>query len=76
MNLRKASVFVCFLALAVMLLAPLFGCDQHRRYSRWSRYDDSRNTDYQRELAADQWRRNHEEQRRQDRERGQDRGNY
>lgn len=71
----KASVVVSAVALAALLLAPLLGCDHHR-YSRSSRYDNDRNTEYQRKLAADQWRRNREEQRRQDLERGHDRENY
>ena len=76
MKVHRVSMLVSGLILAALLFAPLVGCDQHRRYSRSSRYEDSRNAEYQRQLAADPWGRNHEEQRRRDRERAYDRRNY
>jgi hypothetical protein len=71
---RKCSVLLAALPLAALLLTPLLGCDQPRRYSRSSRYYNDQNADYQRQLAADQRRRHiAEEQRHLDAERRQDR---
>ena len=71
---RKRSMCLVALTLAVLLLTPLLGCDQPRRYSRSSRYYSDQNGDYQQQLAADQQRRHEaEEQRHLDQEQGQDR---
>jgi hypothetical protein len=83
MNGRTGSMLIAALPLATLLLTPLLGCDQPRRYSHSSRYYGDQNTDYERQLAADQRRRHEEEEqrhldeeRRQDRERSYDRRNY
>ena len=80
MNGRKGSMLIAALPFAALLLTPLLGCDQPRHSSR---YYSNENTDYQRQLAADQRRRHEEEeqrhldeQRNQDRERSYDRRNY
>lgn len=71
---RKHSVCLVAFTLAVLLLTPLLGCDQPRRYSRSSRYYSDQNADYQQQLAADQQRRHEaEEQRHLDDEQRQDR---
>ena len=74
MKPRKCSVFLAALPVAALLLTPLLGCDQPRRYSRSSHYYSDQNADYQRQLAADQRRRHEEEEQRHlDEERRQDR---
>ena len=62
MNGRKGSMAVAAVALAAVLLTPLLGCHDHRRDSRYSRYQSRQHDDYQQQLA--QRRRHDEEQRR------------
>jgi hypothetical protein len=71
---QKRSVMPAVLLLAALLLTPLLGCDQPRRYSRSSGYYGDEYSDRQRDLASDQrTRHEEEEQRHLDEERRQDR---
>lgn len=74
MNGRKRSVLIAVSPLVALLLTPLLACDQPRRHSHSSHYYTNDNTDYQRQLAADQRRRHEQdEQRHLDEPRRQDR---
>jgi hypothetical protein len=71
MNGRKRSLMLDVLPLAALLLTPLLGCDQPRRYSRSSSYYGDDYSD-QRRRHEEEEQRHLDEERREDRERSYD----
>ncbi len=74
-NGQKCSVMFAVLPLAALLLTPLLGCDQPRRYSRSSGYYGDEYSD-QRRRHQEEEQRHLDEERRQDRERSYDGSRY